>query len=49
MGGSICQSAGRDDEALSTLLRAEEAVAAIHPDDFLVREAVTASVLSEMG
>lgn len=46
---SVSQSMGRDDDALSTLLRADGAVTSIHQDDFFLREAVRATVLSEMG
>ncbi|CAM9626931.1 unnamed protein product [Laminaria digitata] len=50
MEGSICQSAGRDDDAFSALLRADEAVSTIHHQgDFFLRKAVTASLLGEMG
>ncbi|CAN0491626.1 unnamed protein product, partial [Ectocarpus sp. 8 AP-2014] len=46
---SIYQSAGRDDDALSTLLRAEEEVTYIDDGDSFLRETLLASVLSEMG
>ncbi|CAN0372550.1 unnamed protein product, partial [Ectocarpus sp. 12 AP-2014] len=46
---SIYQSAVRDDDALSTLLRAEEEVTYIDDGDSFLRETLLASVLSEMG
>ena len=46
---SIYQSAGCDDVAMSTLLRADEAVDSIHQDDVFLRETLSATVLSEMG
>ena len=39
----------RDDVALSTLLRADGAVSSIHQDEYFLREALRATVLSEMG
>lgn len=50
MEASVCQSAGRDDDALSALLGADKAVATINQcGGSVLREAVTAFVLSEMG
>lgn len=46
---SIYQSAGCDDVAMSTLLRANEAIDSIHQDDVFLRETLSATVLSEMG
>lgn len=40
---------GRDDDALSTLLRADGAVSSIHQEDIFLREALRGTVLSEMG
>ncbi|CAM9330078.1 unnamed protein product [Scytosiphon promiscuus] len=49
MKASIHQCAGNDDEALSLLLRADEAVESINEYDEFLRQACLASVLSEMG
>lgn len=46
---SVYQSMGRDDDAISTLLRADEAVTSIHQEDVFLREALRATVFSEMG
>lgn len=46
---SVYQCMGQDDDALSTLLRADGAVTSIHQDDYFLREALRATVLSEMG
>lgn len=46
---SIYQSAGSDTDALSTLLRVDEAVDSIHQGEIFLREALLATVLSEMG